>query len=1005
MTNRTIKTVCVLTGALVLLGTFFYGRAAGQDPVQLYKIGILANRGKPECYRQWTATADYLSQKIPEASFEVVPLDFQEVVPAVRAQQVDFLLVNSSLYVDLEVLYGVRRVATIQSRIPSGTAVAYGGVVFTRAGRGDIKTFADLKDKSFIAVDKLSLGGWLAAYEEFIRRNVDPFRFFSKVDFGGTDDAAVMAVLEGRSDAGTVKSGFLERMEEEGKINHSNLAFLVGNNFFDHNVMYKNLQGKDHPSHDINAVTRLYPSWPFAKMRHTNELIANKVAVALLSMEKDQYAAIRGEYTGWVTPLSYEPVHALMRKLGVGVYAAYGDVSLDNLLYRYGSWLILFGILVLIVILITAKMFIVNRRLGRSEKQYHELFTNLHSGVAVYQAVNGGEDFLFRECNRAAEIISGGSHETIYNKSVKEFFPGVEQMGLFAVFQRVYQTGVPETHLSQYKDERLSMWARNSVYKLSETEIVALYDDVTGQLEAENKIKGQNEFLLAVINSFHQPLYVVDVKSRKVLLANKAAGEYKEGAFCHELNHKSPQPCSEQGELCPLEVIRATKENVTVEHVHCTPDGTVRIFEVTGSPIFDAQGDLVQIIEFAVDITSRRQMESQLKGQKDLFANMIARIPCDVFWKDRDGKYLGCNISFAQKAGLTLPDHIIGKTDQDLPWTPEEDAFIRESDQKVILQKKAIIDFEETKHIYNGEPLFLLSSKVPLLNNNGEVLGVLGISTDISDRKKEDELKKHLFDDLAKVNQELLKTQDQLLQSEKMSAIGQLSAGVAHEIKNPLAIITLSIESFEMIQPDMKPELKERLKMVKDAVQRANKVVGDLLSFSRQSEMKIAPFDFMDIAQKALDFAKKKTIMKNIQYVTRFLRDGPVIVEGDAVLITQVVLNVLSNAIDAIEDEGGITLQTDVLSDAKTGREVLEMQVTDTGCGMPPQVVKRIFEPFYTTKDQGEGTGLGLSLVYKIIQRHEGTIEVDSSEGEGTTVTVRLPLKGGQAEKGEQHGG
>jgi len=166
--------------------------------------------------------------------------------------------------------------------------------------------------------------------------------------------------------------------------------------------------------------------------------------------------------------------------------------------------------------------------------------------------------------------------------------------------------------------------------------------------------------------------------------------------------------------------------------------------------------------------------------------------------------------------------------------------------------------------------------------------------------------------------------------------------------------------------------------------------------------MKIAQFDFMDVLMKVLDFAKKKSIMKNIQYVTRFLqKDGPVMMEGDPVLLTQVVLNILSNAIDAIADEGGITLETDVLTDGQT----LEMKVIDTGCGMPPQVVKRIFEPFYTTKDQGEGTGLGLSLVYKIIERHEGSIEVESEEGKGTTVTVRLPLKTGQENEGGDRDG
>jgi len=973
-----------------------------QEGLRRYKIGVLATRGKAQCYRQFNATADYLNQKIPNALFEIVPLDYREVVPAVRTQQVDFVLINPLLYVDMEILYGVRRIATLCQSSSPEFHIAYGGSLFIRADRKDIKTLSDLKGKSLMAVHPLSLGGWLAGYEELMNRGVDPFRDFSKVDFAGLGDEVVMAVLAGKVDVGMVKTDLLEDMAKEGKINLDLVSVLQGEQFVPHVEIHKEYQKTQDIGHKLPRFTRLYPSWPLAKVRHTDEKIAKDVVMVLLGMETDDYAVVRGEYSGWVTPLNYESVHALMRKFGVGIYAGYGKVTLRNLFDQHGLWLITLGVLLVVVILTMGKLFILNWEVNQSKRKYEQLFTNMPSAMAVYKVVQGGEDFLFQEYNHAAEIITGGTQAEFYHKSVRDAFPGVEAFGLFAVFQRVYRTGVPETLLSLYDDRRLRMWGQNNVYKLSETEIVAIYDDVTEWIKTEEAITTQNAFLTAIINSFHYPLYVFDVKTRRLVLSNKAAQAYKEDEFSSLLTQQdSVSP--EEGASCLLEIVRASKKDSTAEQVHCTADGTMKIFEVVGTPMLDAQGDVSHVIEYAIDVTARRQMEGQLKSQKDLFANLLARIPCDVYWKDVNGKYFGCNISYAQKAGLSAPENIIGKTDADLPWEPEEAQYSRETDQKVVLQRKAIIDFEETKHIHGGQPVYLLSSKVPLINNKDEVIGVLGISTDISDRKKEDELKKHLFQDLAKVNQELRETQEQLLQSEKMSAVGQLSAGVAHEIKNPLAIIALSIESFEMIQPDLRPELKERLKMVKDAVNRANKVVGDLLSFSRQSEMRIVRFDFKDMLLKALDFAKKKSIMKNIQYVTRFQEDGPVMMEGDPVLITQVVLNILSNAIDAIADEGGITLESDVLTDGKAGQRTLEMKVIDTGCGMPPSVVKRIFEPFYTTKDQGEGTGLGLSLVYKIIERHEGRIEVDSEEGKGTTVTVRLPLKTGQEE--EEGGG
>ncbi len=986
---------------------FAFHQTEEKKAAQRYKLGILANRGKQECLRQWTATADYLSQRIPGAFFEIVPLDFHEIIPAVEADEVDFLILNSSLYAEMGLRLGLQRIATISRAKASGERSSlYGGVVFIRSDRKDIKTLNDLKSKTLIAVDELSLGGWLAVYQDMRTRRLDPFRFFARVAFGHGEDDVVKAVYERDYDAGIIRTGILESLQEEGKIDLNDFAFLIGKKFIDHKTLHLAYQKESVRGHEIPASTAVYPDWPFAKARHIDDEISNKVAIALLRIEPDQFAAIKGNYAGWVTPLNYTPVYDLLQDLGIGSYANYGKITLKKFVRQYWLWFIFVFVLVSGIVIVTVRFFFLNRKLVKNERKYRGLFENMDSGVAVYKAVNDGQDFVFKEFNKAAEIISGDRAENLIDKNVKEVFPGVETMGLLNIFRRVHQSGRSETLISKYEDDRGAFWAKNSVYKLSSSEVVAIYDDITAQIQAKEKIKAQNEFLQSVINSFHYPLYVIDVNTKEVVLFNKAANinPSEKKLLCHELNHKSSMPCSKEGELCPVEIVQKTKSDVTVEHVHCARDGSIKIFEITGCPIFDPDGEVTQLIEYCIDVTARRQMESQLKGQKDLFANLIACIPYDVFWKDTEGRYLGCNISYAKKAGLETPERIIGKTDAELPWTPEEVDFARETDQKVILKKKALIDFEETKHQYNGQQAMLLSSKVPLVNNKNDVIGVLGISSDISDRKKEDELKKHLFNDLAKVNQELRDTQEQLLHSEKMSAIGQLSAGVAHEIKNPLAIIALSIESFEMCLPDIKPELQERLKMIKDAVQRANKVVGDLLSFSRQSEMQIVPFDITDIIAKALDFAKKKSIMKNIQYETILLNHEALIIDGDPVLITQVILNILSNAIDAIEDEGKVILRTDLVNGPEKEPKEIKLTISDTGCGMPPHILKRIMEPFYTTKDQGDGTGLGLSLVYKIVERHQGTIDIQSQEGKGTDVIVKLPLKGVKEEEGEDAG-
>ncbi|MCK9420728.1 MAG: ATP-binding protein [Nitrospirae bacterium] len=224
-------------------------------------------------------------------------------------------------------------------------------------------------------------------------------------------------------------------------------------------------------------------------------------------------------------------------------------------------------------------------------------------------------------------------------------------------------------------------------------------------------------------------------------------------------------------------------------------------------------------------------------------------------------------------------------------------------------------------------------------------------------------------------------------QSEKLQSLGQLAAGIAHEINNPLANAVLGIQTARKrvtgtALPDQ--QVIERLDAVEKNIDRASIIARELLQFSRQRDAEAVPFNVNDVVRGAL------TLMKYRLRDTVIHHDlGPVReVTGDLSKMEQVFINLLSNAADAMPEGGDIFITTGLQGDD------VEIRISDTGSGIPPENLSRVFDPFFTTKETGSGTGLGLSICYGIVKQHRGTIEIDSTGGKGTTVTVRLPAGG-----------
>ena len=227
--------------------------------------------------------------------------------------------------------------------------------------------------------------------------------------------------------------------------------------------------------------------------------------------------------------------------------------------------------------------------------------------------------------------------------------------------------------------------------------------------------------------------------------------------------------------------------------------------------------------------------------------------------------------------------------------------------------------------------------------------------------------------------------QKELVDKEKLASMGQLAAGVAHEINNPLGTIMLYSETLYREAGDDSAKQGD-LKMIIDATHRCKRIVGDLLNFAREQEMLTQESNMHDILEQAIHSVSGQPSFDRVKIIRCFVADLPLI-QADPAQLMQVFVNLLNNASDAMSEDGTITITTRF-----SKGHAVEIDIADTGRGIEKENLGKLFTPFFTTKPIGKGTGLGLSIVYGIIKMHRGQIQVSSQVGKGTTFTVTLPM-------------
>ena len=415
-------------------------------------------------------------------------------------------------------------------------------------------------------------------------------------------------------------------------------------------------------------------------------------------------------------------------------------------------------------------------------------------------------------------------------------------------------------------------------------------------------------------------------------------------------------------------------------------DGTYRWWSNRGAVARTPDKKPVRWIGSVTDITERRLADEALLREQGFFKDLANTIPDHIYFKDRQSRFVRVNEANARLFGLHSPNEMIGKTDFDF-FSQEHAQKAYADEQRIMETGEPMIGVEEKETWPDGHITWVSTTKMPLRDELGCITGIVGISRDITEKKQFEE---------------------QALRAQRLDNIGLLAGGIAHDLNNALAPIIMAGPLLHQYLSD--PGAQRMLGIVEQSSMRGAALVRQMVSFARGSGTEMQLLQISRVLREVIDLAKS-TFPRSIRIESHLPNDlWPVM--SDPTRIHQVFVNLCVNARDAMPDGGELTLSAanrtldagaeKISPEARPG-EFLAVEVCDTGTGIAPEVMEKIWEPFFTTKALGKGTGLGLSTVRNIVRQHNGFVTVQTSytlkSPHGSTFTVYLPAAKGEKKR------